>query len=753
VTGAEAFRFDSLELLMKTQHGLWLFSAVLFAAIAVAHDGHRPLPARGMEINAEKGLMVLTAQARSALDVETAEVSQHVITQAIFMSGSIVPEWDRHALVSSPLHGRIVELFAGPGDPVQSGQIVAHLDSPELESLQLELRTAQTAIDLALKLQASAEAAAASGAIPELRALEARTQVQLHRTAVEIASAKWLSLQLPQEELQALLEAPGRRRPQKLALRSPISGTVMHSDLSVGKIVTSGEHLLELVDLTSVRLKIDVLEKDLPRVVVGNTLELRLTTHPNRTFTGTVDALGHLLDPQSHTGTAWASFSNPTQQSPLLRPGMSGQVKVTVGGATPVTAVPISAVIRDGAERFVLVEEEQTQLASTYRKQSLSLGDRVGAFIQVRGGNLFPGDRVVTRGSHQLGSFFASGVLRVTDETARDIGLEVQPVSRVALSETLTIDGQVDLPPTRRTVASSQLEGTITRLLVDRGQAVMSGQVIAEIVSQDFQNLQMELLQALLEMRLQQQVLSNLDAAEDAILKRRLWEANSQLQLADSRLQSLRERLTTAGLSSAQITQLESTRQLLPTLPILAPISGTVVDFRKTLGGIVQPDEPVFEIHDPSFVRIVGYVPERDIAEVQNGQVARVRLVADAKTVLTGTVVRTGGSIGAQDRTMPVWIEFRTPTSVSVQNNMLARITVELRKRPMQLAVPHSAVLREGLRSFVFVEQEDRVFARRPVLLGNRDDTSIAVLQGLAEGERIAVGGVSGLQSGFAALR
>jgi multidrug efflux pump subunit AcrA (membrane-fusion protein) len=84
---------------------------------------------------------------------------------------------------------------------------------------------------------------------------------------------------------------------------------------------------------------------------------------------------------------------------------------------------------------------------------------------------------------------------------------------------------------------------------------------------------------------------------------------------------------------------------------------------------------------------------------------------------------------------------------------MLARITVELRKRPMQLAVPHSAVLREGLRSFVFVEQEDRVFARRPVLLGNRDDTSIAVLQGLAEGERIAVGGVSGLQSGFAALR
>jgi cobalt-zinc-cadmium efflux system membrane fusion protein len=114
--------------------------------------------------------------------------------------------------------------------------------------------------------------------------------------------------------------------------------------------------------------------------------------------------------------------------------------------------------------------------------------------IEVRGGNLFPGDRVVTRGSHELGSFFTKGVLKVSDETARDIGLILQPASQLSLAETITVDGLVDVPPTRRTVASAQLGGSIARILVDRGQKVRAGEVLAEIVSQDFQNLQLDFL-------------------------------------------------------------------------------------------------------------------------------------------------------------------------------------------------------------------------------------------------------------------
>ncbi len=179
------------------KHWRWLVIICLVSAYAFAHEGHKPLPTRGMEVNAETGKMVLTKSARATLDVQTAEVGPQKVTQTILAYGTLVSPWSRHAMVSSPLSGRIVELLVTPGESVKAGQVLAELDSPELESLQLEIRNAQTALNLSLKLQTSAEAAGKTGAIPEIRFIEAKNQVQKDRASLEIARAKWLSLQLP----------------------------------------------------------------------------------------------------------------------------------------------------------------------------------------------------------------------------------------------------------------------------------------------------------------------------------------------------------------------------------------------------------------------------------------------------------------------------------------------------------------------------------------------------------------------------
>ena len=731
----------------------WLMIAWIASAYASAHEGHRPLPTRGMEVNAETGKMVLTKTARTTLDVQTAEVGPQKVSQSLLAYGTLVSPWNRHALVSSPLSGRIVELLVTPGEFVKAGQVLAELDSPELESLQLEIRSAQTALNLSLKLQASAEAAVKSGSIPEIRMIEAKNQVQKDRAALGIARAKWLSLQLPLEAVEAMQETPNEPLRQLLALKSPIDGTVTHTDLSVGKVINSKEHLFEVLDLSSVWLKIGVLEKDLSRVAIGQSLELTLTAWPDVKIAAQVDVLGQFLDPQTHLGTVWASLANSGSEDMLLLPGMSGQVQLKIGDAGEKVVVPMSAVIRDGAERFVLVEEEQTQVASTYQKQTVIFGQRMGDLIEVRGGNLFPGDRIVTRGSHELGSFFTKGVLRVSEETARDIGLTLQPVSLSTLAETITVDGLVDVPPTRRTVASAQLSGSIASILVDRGQAVRAGEVLAEIVSQDFQNLQLDLLRAHLDSELQQEIMSNLGEAGDAVSQRRLWEAESRRNLADGLRENVRQRLITAGISEEQLTQLVTTRTLLPTLPVRSPIDGVVMDFDKVLGHVVQPDESVFEIHDLSQVWVQGFVSERDLSRVKVGQTVRVRFVADATEVVTGTLVRSGRSVGLDDRTLSVWIELEHMPRVPVQHNMLARLTIETGTIPSQLAVPREAVVREGTQSYVFVRKVDDTFERRSVVLGQSDDVAVAILEGLVADDMVAVSGAQALQTGYAALR
>jgi|JI6StandDraft_1071083.scaffolds.fasta_scaffold20203_2 cobalt-zinc-cadmium efflux system membrane fusion protein len=725
----------------------------LAADHAGAHEGHKPLPTRGMEVNAETGKMVLTKSARTTLDVKTAEVAPQKVTQSILAYGTLVSPWNRHAMVSSPLSGRIVKLLVTPGESVKAGQLLAELDSPELETLQLEIRNAQTALNLSLRLQTSAEAAGKTGAIPEIRFIEAKNQVQKDRASLEIARAKWLSLQLPPEALEAMLQTPNEPHQQRLALKSPIDGTVTHTDLSVGKVINSKEHLFEVLDLSSVWLKIGVLEKDLARVAIGQSLELTMTAYPNEKIPAQVDVFGQFLDPQTHLGTIWASLSNTSFGGLPLMPGMSGQVQLKVGDTGDKVVVPMSAVIRDGAERFVLVEEEQTQVASTYQKQTVVFGQRMGDLIEVRGGNLFPGDRVVTRGSHELGSFFTKGVLKVSDETARDIGLTLQPASQLTLAETITVDGLVDVPPTRRTVASAQLSGSIAHILVDRGQKVRAGEVLAEIVSQDFQNLQLDLLRAHLDAELQQEIMSNLGEARDAVSQRRLWEAENRLNLANGLRENVRQRLTTAGISEEQLTQLVTTRTLLSTLPVRSPIDGVVMDFDKVLGHVVQTDESVFEIHDLSQVWVQGFVSERDLARVKVGQTVRVRFVADAAEVVSGTLVRSGSSVGQDDRTLSVWIELNQMPRVPVQHSMLARLTIETGTIPPQLAVPRDAIVREGTRSYVFVHKVDDTFERRFVVLGRSDDVAVEILEGLVPNDSVAVSGAMALQTGYAALR
>ena len=730
------------------------FFVVLFSVSPIlAHEGHRPLPTRGMEVNVETGSMILTKLARETLDVKTIEAEMKELPRTMNAYGSIVMPWDRHAVIASPLTGRIVGLKVSPGETVSSGQVLAEMESPELEQLILELRAAQVDLLLSSKLVENIGQATRSGAIPAVRLIEAKLKQDQDKTAVELASVKWRALQLPVAMLDAILASPQQNHRQLLELRSPIDGVVTHADLSLGKVVDPKEHLFEIIDLRSVWLKIQVLEKDLTTVSVGQTIEFQATTDSSISYNGVVDVVDSFLDPNTHLGTVWATIKNELNGQPVLLPGMTGQVKVESVKSSVHLVIPVSSVIRDGAERFVLVEQEQTAVASTYKKQPLVLGKRSGDSIEIRGGSLYPGDRVVTRGSHELGSFFAKGVLKVSPESARDIGLRTAPVSTSSIHETITIDGLVDVPPTNRSVASAQLGGAIYQILVDRGQVVRRGQVLAEVTSQAFQNLQLELLQTSLNFDTKQTMVENLRSAREAIAPRQLWENESQLNQFASRRDIVIQQLRTAGINDQQIADVLSSKRLMATLPVLAPIDGVIMGFDKFLGHVVRPDEPLFEIHDVSHAWVQGFISQRDFPRVRIGQQVRMRFVASPEEVIVGTVARSGQSLSVGDQTLSLWIELQGKASFPLQHNMLARIHIETGKVESSLSVPLSAIVHEGMQSFVFVERTDQTFERRFVVTGRSNDLQIGIVNGLSSGESIAVSGATALQSGYAALK
>lgn len=721
----------------------------LHAALAFGHEGHQPLPTKGVQIDLANGHLTLSRSARQVLDVQTVEVEQGTVESSIRAYSSVVVPWTRHAYVTTRLAGKVSVMHVRSGEAVKAGQVIAEVESLELHRLRLDYQEAVNQLDLTTKLLESLRPIADTDAIPRQRFVETETAHRQNENAITVLKSKARLLGVP---VDRLLSSSSETPVPGVPMISPITGIVVHTDVSVGKYVDPNEHLFEVVDTSRVWIKIGVLEQDLQHVKTGQPVRIKFAGLAGRVFQGTIDHVSPLLDPKTHQGTVWSEFTND-KSSPVLSPGMNGVAEIINTDSTSRLIVPAASIFSDGAERFLLVEETSTKESSEYRKVPVVIGRTTRERVEIVSGSVFPGDRVVTRGGHELATLFFSGVLRISPETAAGIGLRVEQVRQEAVDSVMQVDGLVEVPPGNRAFASAQLNGTIGAIHVDRGQRVRAGELLANVTSLEFQDLQLDLLKTHLEALLWRNTLARIEKAADAIARRQIVETTSRLTSLDARIRSLKERLNTLGLDGTTISKIIDTGEILEAFPVRAPIDGTLVHFDRVLGQVIQANEPLFEIHDLSRAWIQVFVTEPEASQTRVEQLARIRLIALPDTVIDGKVSRISPVIDPQSRVQSMWIDIERPEALALQHNMLARVTLTIAKSSPTLAVPRDSLIRDGLRNFVFVQKTDGTFERRAVESGASDDRLVSISRGLEPDEKIATRGVTELQSAYSALR
>jgi len=735
-----------------------LACAAGLAAAARAHEGHEALPTKGVSIDSAGGTLVLAPAAHRALGVETADVTAAVRDRRVAAYARLVPAWNRHAFASSGVGGRVAALHVRVGDVVTAGQTLVTLESLELETIQLELLTARAEYDLAARTFERIRALAEVQAAAQRERSLARSQLEQARGAVAVAAAKLRSLGVPEAVVAALLTDADRPLTSRLDVTSPIAGTVMHVDVTVGDVVTANKHLFELVDLAEVWAEIALLERDLEGVVAGQPVDLTLAVRPGERFDTAIHTTGRMLDPRTRQGSAWATLANPPGADARWLPGMTGRALIATAPPGERAAVPAGAIVDNGLERFVLVEEAATDRGHEYRRQAVVVEGIDGDVATLADGAVFPGDRVVTTGSHELGSLFVAGVLRLGPEAEADIGLRTETVGLGSVDEVLEFDATVDVPPGSRTSAAAQVEGRITRLLGRVGREVAEGEVIAEVASLRALELQRDLIQAASQRRFADENvarLAELDAAQ-SVPRKRLWEAQAEALALAERVEALERSLRGIGFPAAETARMAAEGEVFPALAIRAPAAGSIVRLDAVVGGVIEPDQTVAEIHDARHAWLRGHLTEREVGRLQSHapeNAARVRFVALPGRVLEGRIVRRGNVIDPRHRTLPVWVELDVPPGEVLQHGMLARVSLPLSRSAPAIAVPLSAIARQGTRAYVFVRTFDGVFHRRPVVLGPGDDRIVTVLDGLEPGATVAVAGVAGLQTAWASIR
>lgn len=733
--------------------------SALYAAVASGHEGHAPLPSKGVVADGARGTIALAPATHAALGVETAEAEMQEHRPRTLAYARFEPAWNRHAFAASGIDGRVAAIHVRAGDVVRAGQRLATIESLALETIQLELLTARVEQTLAARTFERMRALTAAQAIAVREQSEARARLEQTRGAVDVAMMKLRGLDVPDDVVAALLRDADRPLVRSVDILSPIAGTVVHVDVTAGDVVTADDHLFEVVDLAEVAARISVLEHDLHAVAVGQEVELTVPAWPDEAIVATIHTTGMTLDPTTRLGSAWAAVANGDDRPLRFLPGMTGQARIVTASGAQRVAVPAEALVGNGIDKFVLVEEAATARGHEYRKQNVVVAAVAGGRVLLGDGSVFPGDRVVTKGSHQLGTFFVGTVLNPGPEAIANMGLRVERATVAVVDEVLEFDAAVDVPPGSRSVAAAQVAGRIARLRCRPGQVVAAGEVLAEVTSLDALDLQLQLIQAASQRRLADENLERLRTLADtqSVPGRRVWEQQTAALALAERVETLGRQLRGIGFAAAEIERVAGSGAVLPALAIRSPGNGTVVRADAVVGQVIRPDQPIAEIHDPRHAWIRGHLTEREVGRLHaagdpSGPV-RVRFTSLPERVFTGRVVRRGNVIDADDRTVPLWVELDVPSGMVLQHGMLARVTLPVTRRAPALAVPRSAIVHQGTRAYLFVRRFTGTYQRRAVSLGAADDRLVTVTSGLKPGEMVAVAGAADLQTAFASIR
>jgi multidrug efflux pump subunit AcrA (membrane-fusion protein) len=317
----------------------------------------------------------LTEDEQRSIGLQTVIVHPRLIRRELLAVARVEEPETQLANISARIGGRIDKLYVDyTGQPVRRGQPIAEIYSPEILSSAEEYKLA---LENRQRLGSGAEPQAISGADELVTASRRRLEL-------------W-ALTPPQIDTIAASDQPK----VALTIYSPASGIVTERKVTQGQYVNTGDVLYLVTDLSTVWVKADIYEVDLPQVHVGQTVEITAESLPGAKLRGQVGFLEPMVNGQTRTAAARMQIANPGMR---LRPGMFVQARFGVAGQHAL-AMPRSAVVDTGTRKLVYVAKGN----GVFEAQEVQLGPLGDDYYPVLAG-LRDGDRVVTEGNFLLDS-------------------------------------------------------------------------------------------------------------------------------------------------------------------------------------------------------------------------------------------------------------------------------------------------------------------------------------------------------------
>lgn len=345
----------------------------------------------------------------------------------------------------------------------------------------------------------------------------------------------------------------------------------------------------------------------------------------------------------------------------------------------------------------------------------------------------------------------AEGTVELTDAQMKSIGVEIGNIEQKQLTSSLKANGVLRVPNQNKAQINSVYPGVIKTLLVQPGNSVTKGQVIATVANPQFITTQEEYLSLTPKITLAQQEVTRqqeLIQGNAGALKN-LQAAESNLRTMQTRKASLEEQLRLMGISPATL----STGRLLSIIPVRSPINGVVSTVTVKIGSYVDANTPILDLVDNSQLHLDLFVYEKDLSKLKENQTIHFTLTNNPGKEYDAQIYSLGSSFEDESKAVSVHALVKGDKQGLIDGmNITALISLEHITAP---AVPTDAIVTMQGQDFIFAVSEkaahagETAFEKVPVAKGTTDVgyTQVTLLKNIPPATKIVTKGAFFVQA------
>ena len=327
-------------------------------------------------------------------------------------------------------------------------------------------------------------------------------------------------------------------------------------------------------------------------------------------------------------------------------------------------------------------------------------------------------------------------------DSARKAGIEVYSPRRSEITPGLTALCEVHYNGNALTRVTPLADGIVYRVAADVGDEVAAGQVLVELHSAEVAQARSAYLSALIMRDLKREALDReRKLAEETINARKDYiAAEVDFRLARLAVNNARQKLLNLGLTTEAVAQIEGSEDTSALLEIRAPFSATPIERNAVVGQAVAAGEALFTLADLKTRWLVLSIPADRLRDIQVGQTVEARFDELPGDVVRGTLVWIDAEVDKRTRLVRARAVVDDGAE-RIKTGLFGQAKVLTHAARSGLLVLREAVQRHEGQTFVFVREEEDLYALQRVQLGGTSERSIEVFAGLQSGDAVVASG------------